>query len=625
MKTLPYSDNIMLKNISVFGGITDEHRATDGDILNSRDTTSDKYPWLTPREARTLYSSTAGRIINCVPFLGKLAVMTENGNLYWNGNSYNIGNTDTNFVSLGNYLCGFSAGSNGFYIHSYPAYYTYTGGIMEQTTPHDAAIDVLYVGEEVPESASIGDIWIDSVGTIREYTSDGWAKTGNTATVGKVYRMYITEPLTYMSYYKRYSHERYESLSFSPCDSEGNTGSTHIKLECATTAWLSYFGIGDFVRIYDANPSNTTESKKHVYAALSDGVTVTAAGTGYIVVTCPSGADMIKDKHYQSGDLRIERCAPMLEHVCAHNNRIYGSCGSTIYISALGNPTQFSNFSLSSTSPWAVDTCGENFTGCISYDNSVVFFKEREIYRVYGDTPSEFRFTKTVCPGVRADSSKSLAACNGYLYYNSYSGVMRYGGGYPVCISANAGIGANATRAVGGADDIKYYMYSGHLLYVYDTRYGIWHIETIGNVIYSFCNIGAALFASGQVISGQLDGKYLNTSKGVSLSAKEEAAPTSETVFADITEGTLYRKSYKRIRLRVKVESGTLRVYIAYDGDYEKKLLLELSADDAGEKNIQKRDIIPERCDSFRLYIEGDGKYTVYSIDREYEISTDNG
>ena len=62
MKYLPYSENTKLKNISVFGGITAEHTASDGDLLDSVNLTSDKYPLLTPRRAMTRYTTEVGDI-----------------------------------------------------------------------------------------------------------------------------------------------------------------------------------------------------------------------------------------------------------------------------------------------------------------------------------------------------------------------------------------------------------------------------------------------------------------------------------------------------------------------------------------------------------------------------------
>ena len=82
-----------------------------------------------------------------------------------------------------------------------------------------------------------------------------------------------------------------------------------------------------------------------------------------------------------------------MDYICSFENRIYGcsSSANTIYASALGDPTNFFDYTGISTDSYAVAVGSEGeFTGCIGYGGSVLFFKEDAIHRLMGSFPAEY-------------------------------------------------------------------------------------------------------------------------------------------------------------------------------------------------------------------------------------------
>jgi hypothetical protein len=116
----------------------------------------------------------------------------------------------------------------------------------------------------------------------------------------------------------------------------------------------------------------------------------------------------------------------------------------------------------------------------------VLFFKENTLHKVYGTKPSDFQMSTLRCRGVAKGAAKSLRVINEALYYLSAEGVMTWAGSLPAKISATLDPDklANATRAVGGTLDGRYYLQieqeenDTQRLLVYDTERGLWQEES---------------------------------------------------------------------------------------------------------------------------------------------------
>ena len=89
------------------------------------------------------------------------------------------------------------------------------------------------------------------------------------------------------------------------------------------------------------------------------------------------------------------------------DNRIWGAEGKTIYASALGDPTNYVYDGVSTDSyAVAVGTEGE-FTGCIAYSSTVLFWKENCLHKVLGSYPAQYEIYTYTVPGIQKGSEKS--------------------------------------------------------------------------------------------------------------------------------------------------------------------------------------------------------------------------
>lgn len=80
----------------------------------------------------------------------------------------------------------------------------------------------------------------------------------------------------------------------------------------------------------------------------------------------------------------------------------------------------------------AVGTEGE-FTGCIAYSSTVLFWKENCLHKVLGSYPAQYEIYTYTVPGIQKGSEKSLAVINETLFYKGRNGVYAYSGGTRSC------------------------------------------------------------------------------------------------------------------------------------------------------------------------------------------------
>ena len=184
----------------------------------------------------------------------------------------------------------------------------------------------------------------------------------------------------------------------------------------------------------------------------------------------------------ESGTVTLARKLPEMDVLCVHDNRLYGAKDDTVYASALGDPTNFNRFDGTGTDSFAASTgTPGRFTGAVAFLGCPVFFKENAIFKLYGDRPENYELLRTVAPGVRADSAKSLAVTGELCCYLGREGVYAYRGGVPRRISAplgelplHGGIGGSEGRhyCLNALDDTG----AAHCL-IYDTEQGSWQRE----------------------------------------------------------------------------------------------------------------------------------------------------
>ena len=312
--------------------------------------------------------------------------------------------------------------------------------------------------------------------------------------------------------------------------------------------------------------------------------------------------------------LTIKREMPEMDFLCENENRLWGCKGDSIYASKLGDPFNWNVFDGVSTDSYAVDVgSAGDFTGCVSYRGYPIFFKEEQIYKVYGDKPSNFQVMSSASLGVEAGSHRSLAVAGETLYYLSRVGVVAYSGGFPQSIAAPFGT-ERYRNAVAGSDGIKYYVSledsaGGHTLFVYDTQKSMWHKEDSLEVI-GFGWDTELYFLSA-------DGKlWLNgNARTVPDGAEQEAPVESMAEFADFTDGDANKKGTAKLQLRIELDAGaSVTVTMRFDSEGAWRDVTTLSAT---AKRSFYLPIIPRRSDHFRIRLHGVGGWRLYSLVRE--------
>lgn len=313
----------------------------------------------------------------------------------------------------------------------------------------------------------------------------------------------------------------------------------------------------------------------------------------------------------------VERAIPDLDFICESENRLWGCSNKerTIFASALGDPTNIYTYQGVSTDSYAVPVGSEeDFTGCIAYGGSVLFFKEMKLHKILGSFPAEYMMYSYDFEGVQKGSHKSLAIVNEVLYFKGIHGVYAFTGS-PTLISANFGE-REFYHAVAGSDGDTYYISmtdrevksdSESYLFAYETEKRIWVLEDHVSVS-DFARIGGTTYA---LESGEV---WL-------YGANETSADDEWLVqFTPLYESIEGRKSYSRILLRVELPLGS---YLIVEARFDSGAWLE-----AGKVIGSRQDVIPimipiNRCDKFELRIKGKGKCTIHNMLREYYVRGD--
>lgn len=313
-------------------------------------------------------------------------------------------------------------------------------------------------------------------------------------------------------------------------------------------------------------------------------------------------------------DVIIKRRVPQLDFVCEKDNRLYGvvNADKTIYVSALGDPTNMYVYEGVSTDSFAVAVGGEgDFTGCCKYGEGVILFKEDKLYKLVGSYPAEFALYSFDVDGLQKGAHKSMAIINEVLYYKGKNGIYAYTGGVPTLISSNLGEHV-FVNAVAGTDGTSYYvsMTEGNRNYLtsFDPHLGLWVLEDNARCI-DFARTPKGLFCAtdgGEVY-------LMNASSDASgLEWEVQFVPTYETIAG--------KKVYSRLLLRCEIPRGSY-------------VIIEVRSDGGEWREVGKilgmhNNVIPvrlpiARCDKFELRLRGKGEFTLLDILREYHVGSE--
>lgn len=366
--------------------------------------------------------------------------------------------------------------------------------------------------------------------------------------------------------------------------------------------WASRFSVGDAVTIAGCtvHPENNTT----IVIREIDGDNLRFYENSFVI---DEGGD-------QETGLTVSRNVPDLDFICANENRLWGCKGDTIYASKLGDVFNWNVFDGLSTDSYAV-TVGSagDFTAACSYLGYPVFFKEEQIYKVYGDRPSNFQVMGSASLGVEAGSAGSCAIAGETLFYLSRVGIVAYAGGIPQNIAAPFGT-QRYRNAVGGSDGVRYFVSMQDTdetwhLFTYDTRLGLWYREDNTQAV------GFAWDKELYMLAGDgklwMDGRARSAPQGAQL----ETGLASVAEFGDFVESDPNQKGTAKIQIRLEVDGGAqVTVDMQFDSDGVWRTVATLAPE---VKRSYYLPIIPRRSDHFRIRFTGTGGWKLWSLTRE--------
>ncbi|MBR6513326.1 MAG: hypothetical protein IKT46_00690 [Clostridia bacterium] len=323
----------------------------------------------------------------------------------------------------------------------------------------------------------------------------------------------------------------------------------------------------------------------------------------------------------------VSGCMPSMDLICTGANRVWGCSNDNreIYASELGNARNFSVFEGLSGDSYAVTVGSEgDFTACCSYLGSPVFFKETEMILITGSRPAGFTLNSYSVRGVPAHSPAGVCVTGDILYFVSGDGVYAYNGGSISCISDALGDDIRGLRncVLFGDGDILYLSAlceDKPVQYTYDIAHRIWHKCSTDRVV-GYIRYPDAVLA---VCHDGQRARFVTLDRGIArdydlTGAKEEKMQWCwET--GDISYST--DKKYLRKLSLDTASSGNSRLYISYDGG----CFCEIGSFAPHKRGSTRITVFPQRCDYFRIRMEGDEEMTLYAVTQEIEEVKENG
>ena len=419
-----------------------------------------------------------------------------------------------------------------------------------------------------------------------------------------------TQTRTLRSIESYYSHA---GATVYPSDADGNLQFNSPYVKVFAQGIDSYFNKGDCVSISGFSSTN-----------INGDYVIQNKGTDFIVVLFSVNVPTI-----ESGTVYVRRTAPDLDFICSLNNRVWGcrADGNEIYACKLGDPLNWNCFEGISTDAYVATAASPGaFTGLTSNLGNVIFFKENEILKVYGNKPSNFQIVSSRMPGIRAGAANTLAYTGSTLFYLGLSGIFAYDGSEPVCISY--ALGDNRfTEGCAGAYDGKYYasLYNATLaewqIYVYDAQTGIWVRESGGHVKF-FAGIGTDLYFAlynSRIYSVNRSGLWYDPD--LVPATRGKYAETGFSWYAQSGAISLTAPDGQfvtRLHMRVTVSNAaTLKVYLRYsaDGDWTQAASIEGPAED----QLVSIPVQAVRASSFYWKVSGTDMCVIKSVTMSYE------
>lgn len=330
-------------------------------------------------------------------------------------------------------------------------------------------------------------------------------------------------------------------------------------------------------------------------------------------------AEDVTKPELQTFSGNVSRNIPDMDYICEHNNRLWGcsSASNELFCSKLGDPFNWFTFNGDSQDSWSVNVGTQGaFTGICVYQDSVLFFKEDCIHRLYGTRPQNYQISTILCEGVEEGSSQSVRILDNTVFYKGRRGVNAFSGALPILVSSEFGT-VRYTDAQAEGFWGKYYISMTALsgvqnrewseahpeLLVYDTAKGLWHKE--GREKASFFTV-----YDGELLFIDENGELCAVGDGEDGMAEACVPWMVQTGRIQATAPDFKHISSIQIRASLD-ETASIKAEIRYDGAGQWVT--------AAKKTAPKRmgytiPVLPRRCEFFELRLSGTGDTRIQGI-----------
>ena len=670
MKQIPYIKSNVRREIVQFRGINYTDMQSDGDIVDSKNISAERFPFITTAKSDEKLAGAAYTGVKAMAAYKKLYTFTG-GKMYINGADSGITTEaeekQTAMIGNGSMLVlpdekifapqGRSVSQSQYITDLTKFYAVFDEKNIDCIGRH--IFFPIFKGEKTCTQINAMDAYISSSaaietyykvtdsGSVTSYTVSGGSvtETDISVAVGQIIKVIYDQFLSDGSanrYYRSITKnvvqggEVISSASFEadkvayvsdPANDLNGPVDDPKKWGLELPQTVEYFDItketgwGDpslgVVAKYTGNNTYTSEYQLNKFTAENDYILIkgrndTKYGETVNKVTAVGQNTLTAQGFtpFENFHYTFRKCE-VPDFACAWANRIW-ACNSEkqlIFASEQGKPESFyanQGIAIGSYSVAVGDQ--EWFTGCCEYGNSVLFFKQNRIYKIVGTSPKNYQLYTYNVEGVKKGCHKSLCVINEVLYYVGLHGVYAYAGGNPVLISERLG-GVDIQNAAGGTDGERYY-----LSFDDGTENYLFIYEPKYRVWILKDNVKVADFARTE------DDFYYLIEDSV---YRADTAPTSDACewyvqFAPFYE-TLEKKHFTRFLIRCELNKKShMTVKVRYDGG-----LWNDEAHIIGEEGVREVRLPINRCDRMELRIEGKGKCTIREVGREFEVGSD--
>jgi hypothetical protein len=327
-----------------------------------------------------------------------------------------------------------------------------------------------------------------------------------------------------------------------------------------------------------------------------------------------------------SENITVSNTMPELDVLFECGNRLWGAKGDEVYCSRLDDFKNWHTFFGVATDSWnKASRSRGDFTAGIAYKGYPTFFKEQEMFRVYGSSALDFDLYSEGHIGVKDGAGSSLAIAAEALFYYSPDGFAVSYGGTPQLMGAPLGDNLKFAEVYGAGDSSKYWAATTNALgeerlYVYNTLLSQWYIEDDFKTRWFD-------YDKGKIFAAETDGNWwLMGEQATPLpeGATIEPAFDSFVEFADFTTEDDNKRSLNKVLIEIDFPGDAaswLEVLVRYDHIGEWTSLCTVTP---AEKRAHKIPVIPRRNDHFQLKLKGHGDWRIYNLTYLYIANSYN-